>query len=97
MSDKEIEILLRIRRMTEVEQEYFEMSDYIDYAKSQSKNTITINDDLDNNILEKLIINKNVKCEKKRRNLCLLFLATHTRISSHLITSELILLWTYHK
>jgi len=66
MTEQEISILFKIRRMTEIEQEILEIRDYIEYAKSKFENSITFNDDVDETVLNRLEKENNIKWKKKK-------------------------------
>ncbi len=65
MTEQEISILLKIKRMTEIEQKILEIRDYINYAKFKSEKSITFNDNVDEVVLDRLEREDNIKWKKK--------------------------------
>lgn len=59
----------KIKMLTELEEDYYEIKEYIDKAKSEGKKSITINDDLHPIILDKLSSLEKVSFIKKRINI----------------------------
>ena len=65
MTEEEKKITIKIRNLVEIEEEVNEIEDFIEIAKSQDWKVITINDNLNINVLRRLEITENIRWYKK--------------------------------
>ena len=65
MTEEEKRITLKIRALVEIEEVVNEITDIIDIARSQSWKAVTINDNLNINVLRRLEITENIRWYKK--------------------------------
>ena len=69
MREDEIRALLKVRALTEIEEDVNEIDDIIDIAKSQSWKFVVINDNIHPNVLDRLVKSRHIRWYKKSRNI----------------------------
>ena len=69
MTNEEKKIILKIRYLVKIEEDFNEISDIISIAKSQNRKTTVINDNLHPIVLKRLVKTENIRWYKKLRNI----------------------------